>query len=310
MKKTMIVCFCIVLVLAAGITALATVAPGGAAIQEAPGAAAAAPDETAEPASNAGQPVPGSGAEQIDEEDITQDLIFHRMLNAIDYYDTVTIDFETHFVNPDVDNEIHIDANLEAGTSYESYKNPDEGISYETIADGTALYEYDLNARTKRTVSPVTQRVPLEEVYPVGTERHFVDEEGYDHYLYRQNPTNAYSANYTIFPQELTFGLLTDFSQWEIAGEVAYLGRDCLLIQGEASPGYGGKLGLQEFSLCVDRKTGILLKMDGTDETGNSRNFITVTEVLIDHPKTDENINQRLNSSAYDGFTSQDSTAE
>ena len=128
--------------------------------------------------------------------------------------------------------------------------------------------------------------------------------------MHRQNPTNACSANYTIFPQELTFGLLTDFSRWEIVDTAVYLGRDCLLIHGKASPGYGGKLGLQEFSPCVDRKTGILLKMDGTDGTGNSRNFITVAEILIDHPKTDGNIYQRLNSSAYDGFTALDPTAE
>ena len=112
-----------------------------------------------------------------------------------------------------------------------------------------------------------------------------VDENGDIHYLNRLNSTNlCVSASYSLFPQGLTFGYLSNQDMWEISGDTEYLGRDAVVIKGTAED-YGKKFNTATFEMIVDKETGILLELQGYDENGEPSSYIKTTDISFEQPE-------------------------
>ena len=83
-------------------------------------------------------------------------------------------------------------------------------------------------------------------------------------------------------------GYLRNFDTWDITGEEAVAGRNCLVLEGELSGFYSEKRHTAEFKLWVDRETGILIKSEHYDADGNLSESLTTTSITVNAPVTDE----------------------
>lgn len=127
------------------------------------------------------------------------------------------------------------------------------------------------------------------------TSRVQTDEHGINTYYYRENLNGLMYSRESIDPQELAFGYLSNFDTWKIAGESEYLGRKCVIIEGMLSGSYSEKLHTVEYKLWVDYETGILLKSENYDETGNLSETLTTSEIAVDIPFEKNVVNERKN---------------
>lgn len=159
----------------------------------------------------------------------------------------------------------------------------------ESYSDGEYVTNYYNNEKKYCVMYPSRERMLCEQELPEDMPRVFM-ETGNDvpSYINRTDPTNTVFGSYCLFPQGFTFGFLTDFNLWEIDGNTQYLDRDCIMLSGWATGSYGEKLGVQTFSMFVDRTTGILLKLEGKDQRGEITTYMTVNSISIDGPVAQE----------------------
>ena len=114
--------------------------------------------------------------------------------------------------------------------------------------------------------------------------RHYVDRDGIDNYYFDTSVMMTPFIKNCIMPQELIFGLLLDESLWEIIGETNYLKRECIIIQGVTEKEYGTKLGVEKYNIFVDKETGVWLRFEGIDYSGNlSRGMILDDINILSH---------------------------
>lgn len=144
----------------------------------------------------------------------------------------------------------------------------------ETSCTGKQFYTVDHSRATykqKQSYDIIT----LEQAGPISDEeRHFIMDDGFPAYSYRANPTNIPSASICIFPQEMTFGYLTDTDLWEIKGVEQLDGRTCYHITGVTGADYGKKRNVASFEFFVDTNTGVLLKYVGYDANGDISDYL------------------------------------
>lgn len=212
----------------------------------------------------------------------SKEMIWHKMLNTVDYFDSVSGSFiyTISDINDVYEVTFNTDLNTSKAFSSISQANPSsyavslysDGENYYNINDITGTYTVDPNAAVKRENS----------VAEDDSSRYFIGDDGIPCYSYRADSTNAYLAKSCIFPQEMAFGFLTDLSLWEIADEDQYLGRECYVISGKTAESYGQKIGVSNFEFYVDKATGVLLKYNGYDLNGQLCDFLTATDISFD----------------------------
>lgn len=233
----------------------------------------------------------------------SKEMIWHKMLNTVDYFDSVSGSFI--YTISDINDVYEVTFNTDLNTSEAFSKiskidakninsdslkaNADislditktntfemslysDGENYYNINNTERAYTVDSNAVIKRENS----------VAEDDSSRYFIGDDGIPCYSYRADSTNAYLAKSCIFPQEMAFGFLTDLSLWEIADEDQYLGRECYIISGKTAESYGQKIGVSNFEFYVDKATGVLLKYNGYDLNGQLCDFLTATDISFD----------------------------
>lgn len=237
----------------------------------------------------------------------TKQDYYHKMLNAVDYYNTVSGSFVTnylsqgsqeetvvsyqvdmvnnncyeHMSNKDNDSEVYVgNGNIMHINNINKYK--ETSPIYFTKVDELAGYNDDYVMRTQSDIKKA--KAEFEKVF-ADDKRITVDENGDKHYLNRLDLTNlCISASYSLFPQGLTFGYLSNQDMWEISGDTEYLGRDAVVIKGTAED-YGKKFNTATFEMIVDKETGILLELQGYDENGEPSSYIKTTEISFEQPE-------------------------
>lgn len=223
----------------------------------------------------------------------TQDEIVYKMLNSMDYFTTAKVSFSAIFPSSDVAQNYTIETNLDTGISHQvcsdnfvQTRSADTNEAYETYSDGKVVRQYNNLDRTVQTISGVVKRRTLSEEWPGIDERYYIDENGEPHYRYRGNPTNADMAGECLLPQVSAFAYLMDKELWEAAGEVDYCNRSCYFIKGIVNDSYSAQIGAVNFMMYVDKTTGILLKLEASDEDGKVVSSMVVSEISIDFPVT------------------------
>lgn len=224
----------------------------------------------------------------------TKEEIYDRMLNSVDYYNTAEVCFDL-FDNCGLGLTCQIETNLLTGESYEAVaplsagaKEVDSNLSdIESYADGALVTAYYNTNRTYAVSHPVVARRMCEDELDESQPRAFINsEDEMPCYVYRADSTNTTYGSNCLFPQGITFGYLSDFNLWEIEGSETYLDRDCLVISGITTGSYKTKTGVSTFTMYVDSKTGILLKLKGLAESGNIARSMTVNAISVDGPMT------------------------
>lgn len=251
--------------------------------------------------------LPSQITKSAKDEELTQEAIYNRMLNSIDYFDTASIVYSYKSSRDNNVTKVNIDTDLRSHKAFQSRFEAfwDDKESFEDhVADGTKIYWYFNNSKSYLDFGPVAIRTPQEDEYLANTPRHYIGEEEYnmgmDVWLHRADLTNASLASYCLFPENYAFGYLTDFSCWEITGELDYLGRKCIEINGTVDGYYGEKFNNETFCMYVDEATGILLMLEGYNAEGEVENFVHVSEVFIDQPEiTCANIETKINTDKY-----------
>ena len=227
---------------------------------------------------------------------VSKEDIFYMMLNSIDYYDKISGTIYVHYGNIDFyeavtfqcalsdtaayAHEIQYDCNQPAAASAaecaEQMKSAEAAVlrDVETSCTGEQLYYVD-HSRSAYRQEQSYNITTLEQAGPVSDEeRHFTMDDGFPAYSYRANPTNIPSASICLFPQEMTFGYLTDTDLWEIKGVEKLNGRTCYHITGVTGAEYGKKRNVASFEFFVDTNTGVLLKYVGYDTNGNISDYL------------------------------------
>lgn len=244
----------------------------------------------------------------------TKQEIYDRMLNSVDFFDTVTVCFDLKIAADDPAVTCEIDTNLITGETYEASTPLDAGAnrvnrslaSIERYSDGEYVTDYFNDDKTYRIVQSVEPRLFSEQEIPEGQPRAFMgSNDRQPSYIYRDDPTNSVWGSFCLFPQGLTFGYLTDFDLWDIEGTETYLDRECLILSGQSNGSYKRKTGVNTFTMYVDSQTGILLKQIGFNEKGEVVRYLTVNSISIDGPTT--YATSRHDMSKYADYTKLDS---
>lgn len=223
---------------------------------------------------------------------LSKDEIYDMMLNSIDYYDQVSGTCIVAYGNIDYSICTEFNSDLVKGTFEEKVYNINKNsldtdimslnmsdaqldyINYGSFKpfDENITSTFDINADTIKSVeiNNSNNSISYNKTYisskvtanKISGDRSYIDEDGYKHYVYRENPTNIHSAQLNLFPQYLAFGYLEDFDVWNIVGTDEYLDRYCTVIQGGYTE-YGEKFNVDNFKMYIDNTTGVVLKYEG-----------------------------------------------
>lgn len=199
---------------------------------------------------------------------------YHKLLNCVDYYNAAAGKIETNILNGYL-STIEYNVDMCEGTGYQ-HVLADDFDEEVFVGDGEVRTEGHIHNNS--LLLPAYRKS--------GGERTIEDDEkristldGEPCYTYRQNVTNLhYASTVSIFPQEMAFGFLGNKELWDITGRTEYLGREVVIVSGVTSPSYGAKLNINNFTMTIDCKTGIMLKFEGYDYSGNLSKYITTTE--------------------------------
>ena len=224
---------------------------------------------------------------------IDKNYILGKMLNTVDYFDSAKGKYET--INAEAGIPINytyeVDLNSTGLFGYEINETDNTGICFERtyelgeegfieligygIGDGDAVYPLDGVWSFIRNRKPVSQQ-PQDP-----HERFYLEEDGTPYWEYTIGMDIARPC---LMPQEMAFGYLSDYDNWEIFGEEKFLGYDCIKIKGQLKGNYSKKLNVVNFEMWIEKSTGILLNYTGYSPDGNVYDYIKTTEFELNCP--------------------------
>jgi hypothetical protein len=230
----------------------------------------------------------------------TKELIHNRIINTIDNFKTATGSFtymsKVSGANFTVDYAIR---NNQNPASYKKITNNHNKSVKVQKNDGKAQVELDENKKeyVKYDLN-VLGNVKDKEVKNFSS-RFIKNEKGEKVIKYRHDPTHMGVAGNSIFPQELGFSFLNNYSLWKITEQVNYLDLNAVVIEGTLDEYMSAKLGADKFKLLVHESSGILLKA----EVFNSSNEEVVLSIDTHNIKINGEVdNSKLSSKEPPGY--------
>lgn len=205
--------------------------------------------------------------------------VYEKMLNSMDYFETVQGSFEMK----ELGEVSFVEYAADFQGSYAEENVSGENVSFQTVTNNGETITYDHKARNYLK-TPVMEEDDFVAELPVEERTQVDDETGQPVWYYRTNMTGFSYAKESLFPQERTFGYLYDFESWNIAEKEEIAGRTCWRIEGELSGSYSEKLNVKSYIFFVDTQTGCLLKYEGYDCQGGLTEYIETKEIEFDAP--------------------------
>lgn len=237
----------------------------------------------------------------ISQVDITKEEIQNKMVNSIDYFDTVKGSFTYHANHSNahytVDYQVRLGQNPSSYTKLKtSEKDRDmkfDGENLIILDNKNKKYEqYKIDKNELKTNLKGTSAKARYNKNSAGK---------VEGVTLRRDPSFMGVASDTIFNQNIALGFLEDHSKWNIITEENYLGLNAVIIEGELNSYYQQKHGAKTFKLWVHKDTGILLKM----EEYNIKNE-TVYYIRTDSIKINDTLeNEKLKTEVPVGYTKQ-----
>lgn len=203
-----------------------------------------------------------------------KNMVYNKMLNTVDYFNSAEGSFVTNLIDMESESEVNFITNISQEASYESAND------IETFWRGNQVSTYNNMARTALILN--CGEYVNDETRLSGESRIEIESDGSKNYYYRYNSTNLPYAKLALLPQEMTFGLLSDFTLWSAFENVEYLGRTCVSISGVTTEEYCKRLNTVNFEMYVDESTGIILKYEGFSDNGDLSTYIHMKDIKID----------------------------
>lgn len=226
----------------------------------------------------------------------TKTGVLYKMINSIDFYNKASGEL-IQSSNAVSCNIVEFETNLDTAESYSHIRqcwlyNPDEVIEgekaeAELITDEYGTYDFinysdGVHIKTHNLVSEKTSYLSsainrtmqegfndVREIYSNGEV--FAEAE------YKPSPTNCPYADDSLFPQRIVFDFLYNMDLWELEGSESCLGRECIVVSGTADDE-----DITDFTMYVDKETGVLLKFIGYNESGELSQFLVAREISFD----------------------------
>lgn len=208
-----------------------------------------------------------------------QAYIWYQMLNTVDFFDTISGTVKNEYDGNAYSYDFASD--MSKSTSYQkSFTNGQ--IQDEIYCDISQTVTLSAKTRDVDVKSGATTWQETYELAAPVSERYGFEEDGTPFCVLRGDATNLECASLCTMPQELAFSFLTNYDAWRIVGTTTYLGRDCVQLTGTPGDYHQNKLGISTFTMYIDYETGVLLKYEGSDSSGQIVDSITVTDIHID----------------------------
>lgn len=226
--------------------------------------------------------------------------IYDRMLNSIDYYDTIQA---TYYYVPKTGNAYYCSYAIQQGSNPKSKE-----VIYNTDGDMVTCFFFDgTNAKgivgdamynpveaDKETDDAIFEKaskglknvkateysedmlyenvqVDLDElknsdyVKLVKSRKRvrYMHTTDRNKYYMRENLPELPMSTTHYAPQTMAMGLLDVFKRWDIVKETKLFGRDCFVIKGKSAGEYSAQINVKKYTMIVDKNTGVLLSLEG-----------------------------------------------
>lgn len=238
--------------------------------------------------------------------EMTKEEILTKMINSIDHFETATGEYKIHYANIPSDSIVEYAIRLKhkpGGFAKRTNTiNGKDEVSFEYYQDGSV---WQLNEETKTYMQMSVsegrgsaQTLTIEDAF-------LVDNEGTNVTNYRERPPIA-AANETLFPYEIASNYTRDLTSWEIEKQnEELLGHNTLVIKGVLNS-YASKKGqANTFRFWVDKDSGILVKYETYNASGEVVDYLHPIKLEINVPIDDSKFTPDL-----DGYKKEDMTRE
>ncbi|WNS79274.1 hypothetical protein RRU94_17130 [Domibacillus sp. DTU_2020_1001157_1_SI_ALB_TIR_016] len=106
------------------------------------------------------------------------------------------------------------------------------------------------------------------------------EDDGEPFSIHRADPAYMGVAKTAVLPEDAAMVYMKNINEWEITGEGSHLGRNTVIVKGQAEN--------RDFEAEVDRETGILLKLQVKNSEGTVKDTINMLEIQVDKKLNDE----------------------
>ncbi|MCM3365085.1 hypothetical protein [Niallia sp. MER TA 168] len=231
-----------------------------------------------------------SPALTLNSKSISKENIHYKMLNSIDYFKTAIGNFDYTSNSGGYKYTVDFSVDVENPKSHVVVKAGDK-IVEESIYNGDGKY-VDLNTKDKtystagapdkNEAKALKENNLFEGVSP--TVRYSNDINGERVYDMRYDPTLMGMAQTSLFSQDIALGFLENYSKWNIETKEENNGYEAIVLSGELSDYYKNKHNAETFKLWVHSGTGILLKMEEYNKSGQVTESLITNSIQIDAP--------------------------
>lgn len=207
----------------------------------------------------------------------TKDGIYQKMQSSVYYYDKVSGEMVLSTDNSTSSLIVDFEADLERSLSFSNsekikinvdntkYVSGNEQLTY---CDGTHIYHSDVFLKQNEQIGFAAKRGEM----PAAND----DPTRY------ADVTNLPYVSAALIPRLSVLDLIDNSEYWEISGTETYLGRGCTTIAGEIKEEYSEENDILSYWLCVDNKTGIVLKYIMSGLSGEYQQLMLVRNIAFD----------------------------
>ena len=199
------------------------------------------------------------------------------MQSSVYYYDKVSGEMVLSTENSTESLVVDFEADLERSLSFSNsekikinvdntkYVSGNEQLTY---CDGTHIYHSDVLLKQNEQIGFAAKRGEM----PAAND----DSTRY------ADVTNLPYVSAALIPRLSVLDLIDNSENWEISGNDTYLGRECTIITGDVKGDYADENGILGYSLCVDNKTGVILKYFASDLSGEYQYVMLMRNIAFD----------------------------
>ena len=208
---------------------------------------------------------------------ITKEDIYQKMLNSVYSYDKVSGELVLSTENSTESLIVDFEADLARALSYsysEKIKIAFENDKYIreneefTYCDGNQIYKVDTISKETEQSGFAAKRSEMAAANDAPSRYADV--------------TNLPYVSAALMPRLSVLNLIDTSDCWEISGTETYLGRKCTTISGEIYGEFGANNNIRSYCLCVDNKTGVVLKYFASGLSGEYQHFMLMRNIAFD----------------------------
>ncbi|EPI00235.1 hypothetical protein D920_00977 [Enterococcus faecalis 13-SD-W-01] len=221
----------------------------------------------------------------VDNEITTKQEAVYRMINAIDYYHSIDVQFTYVVKTGESAKSIHLSAvNMPDNHLTQIETNTDESGQDIVLYENGSIYSEkysQINHNPSQTHQSKSASDPENSQAMTLAESVTVEADGTKSYNARQDLNHFTTAKIVALPSELALRILEDPSLYELTGTELICGRNTIVIEGTFSGDNQTIYQGDYFKLNVDAKTGVLLGMSVT-QNEQEKEYVKVESVAFD----------------------------